>query len=52
MLIHIKYPDNRFDYVNNITLDLLIETKKISEFKRSTGWVRIGIDPIRMKRRD
>ncbi len=49
MLIQVKYPDNRYDYVKERTLDLLIESDKITEFKRSTGWVKIGVDPIRMK---
>ncbi|RII30216.1 MAG: hypothetical protein CXR30_07805 [Geobacter sp.] len=49
MLIQVKYPDDRYDYVKERTLDLLIESDKITEFKRSTGWVKIGVDPIRTK---
>lgn len=51
MLIPIKYVDNRFDYVKDNILDYMIESAKISEFRRSTGWVRIGIDPIRQSKR-
>lgn len=51
MLIHIKHPDNKFDYVKDIALDLMIKSNKVAEFERSTGWVRIGVDPIRMKKR-
>ena len=51
MLIQIKYPDNRFDYVKENILDNLLESEKIVQFKRITGWVRIGVDPIRAKRR-
>lgn len=49
MLIQVKYPDNRYDYVKDRALDRLIEADKISEFKRSTGWVKIGVDAIRIK---
>ncbi len=52
MLIQIKHPDNRFDYVSNKTLDLMIEAKQVSEFKRSTGWVKVGVDPIRKYKRN
>ena len=52
MLVQVKYVDNRYDYVQDKTLDLYIESKKITGFKRSTGWVRIGIDPIRKAKRD
>jgi hypothetical protein len=52
MLIQVKYPDNRYDYVKKNILDIFIESKIITEFKRSTGWVKIGIDPIRKIKRD
>ena len=51
MLIQVKYPDNRYDYLKETILDLFIESNKIVEFKRSSGWVRIGVDPIRKTRR-
>jgi hypothetical protein len=52
MLIQVKYPDNSYDYVKKNILDLFIESNKIVEFKRSSGWVKIGIDPIRKIKRD
>jgi len=52
MLIQINYPDNRFDYVKEHVLDTLIETKKIVRFKRSSGWVTLGVDPVRMSKRE
>lgn len=52
MLIQVNYPDNRFDYVKETILDTLIETKKIARFRRSTGWVTLGVDPIRTRKRD
>lgn len=52
MLIQVNYPDNRFDYVKGKNLDSLIETKKIKRFKRSTGWVTLGLDPVRTTKRE
>jgi len=52
MLIQVNYPDNRFDYVKEQILDTLIETKQISRFRRSSGWVTLGLDPIRTSKRD
>jgi hypothetical protein len=51
MLIHIVRTDNRYDYVKDFILDILIESKEIVKFKRSTGWVTIGVDPIRRSKR-
>ena len=50
MLIQIEYDDNRFDFVKNHQLDSLLEMKKIRRFKRSSGWVTVGVDPMRTRR--
>jgi len=52
LLIHVVRTGNNFDYVKDFMLDSLIESRKIVQFERSTGWVTIGIDPIRAFRRD
>jgi len=52
MLIQVHYSDDRFDYVKDSVLDSLIEMKKITGFRRSTGWVILGLDPVRTKKRD
>ena len=51
MLIHVIRTDNHYDYVKDFMLDLLIASKEILRFERSSGWVTIGVDPIRMKKR-
>jgi hypothetical protein len=33
-------------------LDTLIETKQITKFRRSTGWVTLGMDPVRAAKRE
>jgi hypothetical protein len=52
MLIHVVRSDNRYDYVKDFVLDNLIESKGIVKFKRRTGWVTVGVDPIRRSKRD
>jgi hypothetical protein len=52
MLIQVNYPDNRYDYIKENTLDTLIEAKKISRFRRSSGWVTVGVDPTRTTKRE
>ena len=52
MLIQVVYTDNKQDYVKPNMLDTLIELRKISRFKRSSGWVTIGVDPVRKTRRE
>ncbi|WP_432822468.1 GSU3473 family protein [Trichloromonas sp.] len=47
MLIRVKYPDGRYDMVKNFRLDHLIETRAIYSFKRASGWVVLGVDPLR-----
>jgi len=32
-------------------LDLLLEKDRVAKFKRANGWVTVGVDPIRAKRR-
>jgi hypothetical protein len=52
MLIHVMRTGNHYDYIKDYFLDSLIRSKGIVKFKRSTGWVTIGVDPIRERKRD
>ena len=47
MLIRVIYQNQRYDFVKDSRLDEFIETGAIASFQRHSGWVRIGIDPIR-----
>jgi hypothetical protein len=51
MLIQVNYPDNSFDYVKDSQLHNLIESRKITRFRRSSGWVTVGVDPSRQFQR-
>ena len=52
MLIQVNYPDNRYDFVKEKILDLMIEKKKIVRFRRSSGWVTLGVDSVRTVKRE
>ncbi|WP_085812350.1 GSU3473 family protein [Geoanaerobacter pelophilus] len=47
MLVQVNWTNNRYDYVNDYMLDSLIEAGVVARFLRSTGWVTVGVDPIR-----
>jgi hypothetical protein len=51
MLIQVKHTGNRFGYVKDFMLHDLIESGDIKEFKRSTGWVTVGVDSLRQSKR-
>jgi hypothetical protein len=38
---------NHYDYVKGQQLDKLIALKMIEKFKRTSGWVALGVDPVR-----
>lgn len=52
MLIQVSYDDEKYDYVKDFMLDRLIQSGTISRFRRSSGWVQIGVDPIRTQKRE
>ena len=47
MLIRVVYKDNVHDYVKDFELGKLLDGGKIVKFQRRTGWVSVGIDPVR-----
>ena len=47
MLIQVKYPNSRYDYVKDFMLDTMIEKEQIASFRRSSGWIYLGVDPVR-----
>ncbi len=52
MLIKVIYKDNSADMVKDYLLEGLIASGRIVAFRRSSGWVTIGKDPVRNGRRD
>ena len=50
MLIQVAYLDNRYDYLKDFQLDRLLEQRQVAGFRRCSGWVQVGVDPIRERR--
>ena len=50
MLIRVMYDNGKFDMVKPQLLNSLLESRKVSSFKRSSGWVVVGRDPVRCMR--
>ena len=47
MLVQVNWTNNRYDYVKDFMLDSLIEAGVVARFLRSSGWVTLGVDPVR-----
>ena len=47
MAIMVQYKDNTYEPVPDYVLDDLIEEGRIVAFRRASGWVEIGRDPLR-----
>lgn len=51
MITSVVYTNGDIGMIGTSSLDELIATEKITKFLRSEGWVTLGVDPIREKRR-
>lgn len=47
MLLHVEYLDGKRDLVNKSMLTTLIESRLITKFKRSDGWIDIDLPQVR-----
>ena len=47
MLIEVEYVNGKCNFVMPETLDSLLEQNKVIGFRRATGWIAVGFDPIR-----
>ncbi|QWV91862.1 hypothetical protein KP004_11530 [Geomonas oryzisoli] len=50
MLVQVHWTNKRYDYVKDYMLESLIEAGVVARFLRSSGWVIVGVDPIRSSR--
>lgn len=50
MLVQVRWTNQRYDYVEDFMLDDLIEAGGVASFYRASGWVMIGVDPIRARK--
>jgi hypothetical protein len=49
--IHVIARDGTYQHLTPPVLDVLLEKNIVMQFKRSSGWVTAGFDPIRVKDR-
>jgi hypothetical protein len=49
--IHVITRDGTYQHLTSPVLDVRLQKNHIMKFKRSSGWVVAGIDPIRVKDR-
>lgn len=47
MMIQVIYKTGKYDMVKSETLNRLLADGEIVQFRRSTGWTKVGRDPIR-----
>ncbi len=48
MRIHVMYKGGKMGSVDQCKIDKLINSRQITKFLRSDGWVTIGVDAIRI----
>lgn len=46
--INVIYKNGVKDRISPALLNTLINSRQIEQFERSSGWVRIGVDPVRV----
>ena len=49
MLIRVVYNNDKYDFLKPARLDESLKAGTIAMFQRSSGWARVGIDPLRNK---
>lgn len=47
MLVQVNWINNGYDYVKDFMLGSLIEAGVVARFLRESGWVTVGVDPVR-----
>jgi hypothetical protein len=47
MLLRVVYTDGHFDLVKDFMLRLLIQSRKVTKFERSSGWVDVDSQYVR-----
>lgn len=45
--INVVYKNGVKDRISPALLGTLIHTRQVEKFERSSGWVKVGVDPVR-----
>ena len=46
--IDVILKDGTYHHFTTRVLNVLLESNRVMKFKRTTGWVTVGIDPVRV----
>jgi len=49
--IHVIMNDGTYQHLTPPALEVMIEKNRVMKFRRSSGWVTLGIDPVRVQDR-
>ena len=49
--IHVITRDGTYQHLTPPALDVLLEKNHVMKFRRASGWVTVGTDPVRVKDR-
>ena len=47
MLVQVRWKNGSYDYIRDFMLGSLLEAGVVDSFQRSSGWVTVGVDPVR-----
>jgi hypothetical protein len=50
--IDVILKDGTYHHFTPRVLSVLLETRRVHKFKRSSGWATVGVDPIRTPKRE
>lgn len=50
--IDVILKDGTYHHFTPRVLSVLLETRRVHKFKRSSGWATVGVDPIRPPKRE
>ena len=50
--IDVILKDGTYHHFTPRVLNVLLESRRVHKFKRSSGWVAVGIDPVRRQKVD
>jgi hypothetical protein len=48
--IDVVLADGTSSQISPRALDVLLDTNRVLKFRRSSGWVTVGVDPVRSRR--
>ena len=48
--IDVVLADGTSSQISPKALDVLLETNRVLKFRRASGWVTVGVDPVRSRR--